>query len=298
MAEDGSHSLDLCACPFGKPQQYISLFLSSSPLFFLSLLLIIITIILSHCLQANHYQNTHYSHLLSTILFSILFLIFILESTMTTYVEQYFLYGDVGTDMPLPGSLETLVGYADLTAGAAIVFAALILLSLVAGYWETLSPFVFTAAKQFILSPIQAVLSLLGQYASEFFYGCWCYECRYALRERLTRWVVDSHLYRLVSTVANWHFSGNRPLATLCCLSGTYVGGLIMYTTLLIPGTRYFSGLVDGWNVEVQSPLTASNLTSYPSGDGEIDHFYPIVFVAITVSQYCTITFPKLLPSS
>lgn len=327
MAEDGSHSLDLCACPFGKPQQYISLFLSSSPLFFLSLLLIIITIILSHCLQANHYQNTHYSHLLSTILFSILFLIFILESTMTTYVEQYFLYGDVGTDMPLPGSLETLVGYADLTAGAAIVFAALILLSLVAGYWETLSPFVFTAAKQFILSPIQAVLSLLGQYASEFFYSCWCYECRYALRERLTRWVVDSHLYRLVSTVANWHFPGNRPFATLCCLSGTYVGGLTMYTTLLIPGTRYFSGLVGGWNVEVQSPhcpsaisryylntqmsrrhlseayyclgeksglklhaLTASNLTSYLSGDGEIDHFYPIVFVAITVLLAIAVT--------
>lgn len=246
---------------------------------------------------------------------------------MTTYVEQYFLYGEVGTDMPLSGSLETLVGYADLTAGAAIVFAALILLSLMAGYWETLSPFVFTAAKQFIFSPIQAVLSLLGQYASEFFYGCWCYECRYALRERLTRWVVDRHLYRLVSTVANWHFPGNRPLATLCRLSGTYVGGLIMYTTLLIPGTRYFSGLVDGWNVEVQSPhcpsaisryylntqlsrrhlseayyclgeksglklhaLTASNLNSYFSGDGEIDHFYPIVFVAITVLLAIAVT--------
>lgn len=220
--------------------------------------------------------------------------------------------------MPLPGSLETLVGCADLTAGAAIVFAALILFSLVAGYWETLSPVVFTAAKKFVLSPTQTVSSLLGQYASEFFYGC--YECRYALRERLTRWIVDSHPYRLVSTVVNWHFPWNRPLATLCRLSGTYIVGLTMYTTLLIPGTRYSSGIIDGWNAGVQSPhcpsaisryylntrlsrrhlseayyclgeksglrlhtLTVSNLNSYLTGNGEIDHFYPIAFVAITV---------------
>lgn len=239
---------------------------------------------------------------------------------MTTYAEQYFLYGEIGAYMPLPGSLETLVGYADLTAGAAIVFAALILFSLVAGYWETLSPVVFTAAKKFVLSPTQTVSPLLGQYASEFFYGCWCHECRYALRERLTRWIVDSYPYRLVSTAVNWHFPWNRPLATLCRLSGTYIVGLTMYTTLLIPGTRYSSGLIDGWNAGVQSShcpsaisryylntrlsrrhlseayyclgeksglrlhtLTVSNLNSYLTGNGEIDHFYPIAFVAITV---------------
>lgn len=239
---------------------------------------------------------------------------------MTTYVEQYFLYGEIGSDMPLPGSLETLVGYADLTAGGAIVFAALILFSLVAGCWETLSPVVFTAAKKFVLSPTQTVSSVLGQYASEFFYGCWCHECRYAIRERLTRWIVGSHPYRLVATVVNWHLPWNRPLATLCRLSGTYIVGLTMYTTLLIPGTRCFSGLIDGWNAEVQSShcpsaisryylntrlsrrhlseayyclgeksglrlhtLTVSNLNSYLTGDGEIDHLYPIAFVAITV---------------
>lgn len=316
MAEDGSHSLDLRACPFGKPQITFSAhFLSPLPLSSTSLS--------SPSSSRIAYKQTIIKTPIITIFFLLIILFFstfILESTMTTYVEQYFLYGEVGTDMPLPGSLETLVGYADLTAGAAIVFAELILFSLVAGYWETLSPFVFTAAKKFVLSPIQAVSSLLGQYASEFFYGCWCHECRYALKERLTKWIIDSHPYRLASTVVNWHFPWNRPLATLCRLFGTYIVGLTVYTTLLIPGTRYFSGLVDGWDAEVQSPycpnaisryylntrlsrrhlseayyclgeksglrlhtLTVSNLDSYLSGDGEIDHFYPIVFVTITV---------------
>lgn len=239
---------------------------------------------------------------------------------MTSHVEQYFLYGEVGIEMPLPGSLETLIGYADLTAGAAIVFAALILFSLVAGCWETLSPFLLTAAKKFILYPIQAVSSLLRQYALEFFCGCWCHECRYALRERLTRWIVDSHPYRLASTVFDWHFPWNRPLATLCRLSGTYISCLTVYTTLLIPGVRYLSGIVDGWIAEVQSPhcpsaiskyylnerlsrrhfseayyclgeksglrlhgLTVGNWNLHLNGDGEIDHFYGIAFVATTV---------------
>lgn len=246
---------------------------------------------------------------------------------MTTHLEQLFLYGEIETDAPLPEPLMTLIAYADLTAGSAIIFAAVILLSLLIACWGTLSFLISTSAKKFVLSPIQIVISLLSCYLLELFRLLSSCDDRHtalsSLKERLTRLVTDSRPYRLSSTIFDWYFPWNRPLATCCRLFGTYVCGLTVCTSLVIPATRYLSGLVDGWYSEMQSlycpgaiskyyldqrlcrrglatayycfgekaglrlqTLTMSDwqlLNRLLSDDGEIDHYHAIIIVASAV---------------
>ena len=186
---------------------------------------------------------------------------------MTSYMEQYFLYGDIGMEEPLPSPLTTLIAYSDLTAGAAIIFAAIVLLSLVIGCWGTLCSFVSTGTKKFVLPPIQAILPLLCWYMVEFAYILWHCGFRHAswpaLSGRLTRWIADSRAYRLAVAVVDWSLPKNRPLAALCRLIGAYGTGLMVYSSLLVPAARCVSGLVDGWNAHVQSPYCPGAISRY-----------------------------------
>ncbi|ODM15026.1 hypothetical protein SI65_09521 [Aspergillus cristatus] len=173
---------------------------------------------------------------------------------MTTPFEQLFLWGEIEQDPPFPEFLMNIVVYADLTAGSAIVLATLILLTLVMAAWETISFLICAGSKKFVKSPIKTALSLLGCYTLETFRLLLFRDDGLAtLRQRFTSWMVDSRPYRLASSVVDWYFPLNRPIAASFRLFVTWVCGLTMYTNVLLPAARCLHGVVDGWNADIHS---------------------------------------------
>lgn len=239
---------------------------------------------------------------------------------MTTYVEQLFLHGEVDTEAPLPDPLTTFLTYADLTPTAATVFAAAILLSLLIACWGTVYTFISTSAKTFIFSPLRAVIALLWWYAQGLI-GIRFRDIDNAAlsapRQHLNQWILDSRPYRIASTIIEWHFFFDRPITTACRLFGTYIGVLALYTSLLNHATHYLEGVYNGWNAYEQSSYCPEAISNYylaydhlsrrhlheayyclgeKTGfslqtldtnhllrdDGEINHFYALVFATST----------------
>lgn len=238
---------------------------------------------------------------------------------MTTYVEQLFLHGEVDTEAPLPDPLTTFLNYADLTPAAATIFAAAILLSLLIACWSTIYTIISTSAKTFIFSPLRAVIALLSWYVQGLI-GLRSRNIDNAALptpgQRLNQWIFDSRPYRIASTIIKWHFPFDRPIATACRLFGTYIGILALYASLLHPATHYLGGVYDGWNAYEQSSYCPEAISSYHLAydhlsrrhvheayyclgektglslqaldtnhlrdDGEITHFYALVFATST----------------
>lgn len=183
---------------------------------------------------------------------------------MTTPFEQVFLWGEVEPDPPFPEVLMNIIAYADLTAGSAIVLATLILLTLVLASWETISFCICTGSNKFIISPIRTAFPLLGCYALEFLRLLLSRDDALAiLRERFTKWIMDSRPYRVTSAIVEWYFPFNRPIAASCRLFATWVVGLTLYTSVLAPAARYLSGVVNGWNSDIPSFYCPGAISRY-----------------------------------
>ncbi|EYE95228.1 uncharacterized protein EURHEDRAFT_455981 [Aspergillus ruber CBS 135680] len=173
---------------------------------------------------------------------------------MTTPFEQVFLWGEVEPDPPFPEALMNIIAYADLTAGSAIILATLILFTFVLASWEITSLYICTGSNKFIASPTKTVFSLLRCYALEFLRLLLSRDDALAiLRERFTKWIMDSRPYRITSVIVKWYFPFNCPIAASCRLFATWVFGLTMYTSVLVPAARYLSGVVDSWNSDIHS---------------------------------------------
>lgn len=173
---------------------------------------------------------------------------------MTTPFEQVFLWGEVEPDPPFPEALMNIIAYADLTAGSAIILATLILFTFVLASWEITSLYICTGSNKFIASPTKTVFSLLRCYALEFLRLLLSRDdALEILRERFTKWIMDSRPYRITSVIVKWYFPFNCPIAASCRLFATWVVGLTMYTSVLVPAARYLSGVVDSWNSDIHS---------------------------------------------
>ncbi|PYH93617.1 hypothetical protein BO71DRAFT_478110 [Aspergillus ellipticus CBS 707.79] len=136
---------------------------------------------------------------------------------MSTPVEQLFLYGQV-----LEPEFLDVLGYLDLTAGAAGAFAAVILFAIVGVFWKTLAFGIFTGARQ-LISLVRAL-------------------CRDGVKDPIG----SCQLSRLVSAVVSWYFPFNHPTVTICRLWGTCVGATGAYFAILLPGFHHLSGLAGG----------------------------------------------------
>lgn len=234
---------------------------------------------------------------------------------MTTPFEQVFLWGDVEPDPPFPEALMNIVAYADLTAGSAILLATLILLTLVMLSWETISYCICTGSNKFIVSPMKITLSLLGCCVLELLRLPLSRDDALAiLRERLTKWTVDSRPYRATSVIVEWYFPFNRPIIASCRFFATWIFGLATYKSALVPVarnsdihsfhcpsaiSRYYLGhqiswraLYEGYHLlgeriglNILEDLIASDwqlLSRLLNDDGEIDHYHAII-VAVSV---------------
>ncbi|OJJ85916.1 uncharacterized protein ASPGLDRAFT_33840 [Aspergillus glaucus CBS 516.65] len=183
---------------------------------------------------------------------------------MATPFEQVFLWGEVEPDPPFPEALMNIIAYADLTAGSAIILATLILLTLVLASWETISFCICAGSNKFIASPIKTAMSLLGCYALESIRLLLSRDdALEILRERFTKWIMDSRPYHVTSAIVEWYFPFNRPIIASCRLFATWVCGLTMYISVLVPAARYLSGVVDGWSSDIHSFHCPSAMSRY-----------------------------------
>lgn len=164
---------------------------------------------------------------------------------MTTSVEQMFLYGEVDLEYPAPSGILALLGYADLTAGGAIVLALIILTSLI---WADLAPWISLAGVQHVVSPVKALASgarsLVMQLAAAHSVG----ELQATLRPYFHR-VLYSVVARVLGCLAplRWCCPPNRPLAMKAArLSASFVVCTTAYFGFLLPASRYLSGASAG----------------------------------------------------
>ncbi|RMJ28524.1 hypothetical protein PHISP_00571 [Aspergillus sp. HF37] len=167
---------------------------------------------------------------------------------MTTPVEQMFLYGEVDLEYPAPSGILALLGYADLTAGGAIVLALLILIGLIVNHSTALAPWISLAGVQHVVSRVKALAfgahSLVMQLAAARSVG----ELQATLRLNLHR-VLYAVVARLLGCLAplKWCCPPNRPLATTAArLSTSFVVCTAAYFGFLLPVSRYLSGVSAG----------------------------------------------------
>lgn len=177
-----------------------------------------------------------------------------LPSTMTSHVEMYFLYGEAYDETAPVTRVEAWISqfaYADLTTGAALSFALVTLLGVMALFWEDLAPWISAVAKR-LVSPILAVVAA----ASSLVMQLVSIRSRQELGTIVQGWVkqpiVDCRLVRLVSAVVSWWFPSNQPLTTVCRLAGSFVCGMTAYVWLFFPLSQFLSGFAGGLVTETK----------------------------------------------
>lgn len=147
----------------------------------------------------------------------------------------------------------TLIAYADLTAGSALIFAAVVLSSFIITYWTAflqLVSLISTGIRRLVVVSETTVWALIG----------WIMQLRSkearldarnillrALMERLATCISKSCVYKLATAVYDWHVPANRPFVTLLRLFGTYCSSLVVWVNFLRPATSYLFGLFDVW---------------------------------------------------
>ncbi|QRD82117.1 integral membrane protein [Aspergillus flavus] len=133
---------------------------------------------------------------------------------MTSPAEQMFLFGEIID--PGPISVLALFGYADLTAGSAIIFATITISAYIASDWKFLSPWI-SALLTAVVRPIRAVVVdtswVLMQLAAVRSLDDVFTTLR-NLEDGVKSRIVESRPSRSVCVVVNWYFPFNRPLAT------------------------------------------------------------------------------------
>ncbi|PIG90307.1 integral membrane protein [Aspergillus arachidicola] len=162
---------------------------------------------------------------------------------MTSPAEQMFLLGEIIDFEPISGL--ALFGYADLTAGSAIIFAAITISTYIASDWKVLNPWI-SALLTAVIRPIRAVVVgiswLLMQLAAVRSLDDVFTTLR-NLEDGAKSRIVESRLSRFVSAVVNWYFPFNRPLATVCRLSLSFICGTTTVYGLLLPAAWHVFGL-------------------------------------------------------
>ncbi|KAH2663892.1 hypothetical protein KXV79_002579 [Aspergillus fumigatus] len=173
---------------------------------------------------------------------------------MTSHVEMYFLYGEAYDETAPVTRVEAWISqfaYADLTTGAALSFALVTLLGVMALFWEDLAPWISAVAKR-LVSPILAVVAA----ASSLVMQLVSIRSRQELGTIVQGWVkqpiVDCRLVRLVSAVVSWWFPSNQPLTTVCRLAGSFVCGMTAYVWLFFPLSQFLSGFAGGLVTETK----------------------------------------------
>ncbi|KAE8354501.1 hypothetical protein BDV28DRAFT_80664 [Aspergillus coremiiformis] len=163
---------------------------------------------------------------------------------MTSPAEQMFLFGEIIDSEPVSGL--ALLGYADLTGGSAIIFATITTSAYIASDWKDLSPWILALLRA-VVRPIRAVVLgicwLVMQLAAARSLTDVFHTLR-TLKDGVKSRIFESRLRRLASAVVNWYFPFNRPLATVCRLSLSFIGGMIAVYGLLLPAVWHVSGLI------------------------------------------------------
>ncbi|KAE8151175.1 hypothetical protein BDV25DRAFT_153027 [Aspergillus avenaceus] len=164
---------------------------------------------------------------------------------MTSPTEQMFLFGDVIDTAP-PSGLE-LLGYADLTAGSAIILATIIISTLLLSFWKDLTYCMSTIVKTVVDSVATILLGawwLIQKIAAiRTFYDL--IGLLYMINDGIKKLMMNSPPGQLLSAIIAWYFPFNSPLATLCRLALSFVCGNIAYSSLLVPVYWYVQGFGD-----------------------------------------------------
>ncbi|KAK6838618.1 hypothetical protein RU639_000746 [Aspergillus parasiticus] len=164
---------------------------------------------------------------------------------MTSPAEQMFLFGEIID--PEPSSGLALFGYADLTAGSAIIFATITIPAYIVSDWKVLSPWISALLTTVFVRPIRAVVVgtswLLMQLAAVRSLDDVFTTLR-NLEDGVKSRIVESRLSRFVCAVVNWYFPFNRPLATVCRLSPSFICGTTTVYGLSLPAAWHVFGLV------------------------------------------------------
>lgn len=152
---------------------------------------------------------------------------------MTSPAEQMFLFGEIID--PGPISVLALFGYADLTAGSAIIFATINISAYIASNWKFLSPWI-SALLTAVVRPIRAVVVdtswVLMQLAAVRSLDDVFTTLR-NLEDGVKSRIVESRPSRSVCVVVNWYFPFNCPLATVCRLSLSFICATTVYGLFL-----------------------------------------------------------------
>ncbi|GAB1195001.1 hypothetical protein APSETT444_004253 [Aspergillus pseudonomiae] len=163
---------------------------------------------------------------------------------MTSPAEQVLLFGGI-IDPELVSGLA-LFGYADLTAGSAIIFATITIFAYIASDWKVLSSWIsalLTAVVRSIRAVVLGISWLLMQLAAVRPLADIFTTLR-TLEDTVKSRIIENRLSRLVSAVVDWYFPFNHPLATVCRLSLSFICGTTVMYDLLLPAAWHVSGLV------------------------------------------------------
>ncbi|PWY78352.1 integral membrane protein [Aspergillus heteromorphus CBS 117.55] len=166
---------------------------------------------------------------------------------MSTSAEQLFLYGEVLE--PEFHSVVDLLGHLDLTAGAAGVFAAMILLTFLGVLWQEVIFCISTGVKH-LVSLVRAVVSGARWFVQSVTAARSPGKMYAMYRDGAKFPFCDWPLCRLVYAVVCWCFPSDRPMMSACRLWGTFLCVTGVYFALLLPGLHQVSGIAGGLGPE------------------------------------------------
>lgn len=177
-----------------------------------------------------------------------------------------FLYGFVDHQDPYPTGLVALLAYADLTAGGALVFALIVITSMIINFWDDLAPWISPAVSQLVVSPVRVLVSGACSFVMQL-------AAVRSVRELKTTLLVNLHwiLYPIIVGLYHclvplrWFCPPNRPQATVGRLGGAFLVSTIGISGFLLPIYQFLYGIAAGLVEESreQSPLCLDMLSWY-----------------------------------
>ncbi|KAL4785267.1 hypothetical protein BJX76DRAFT_356288 [Aspergillus varians] len=199
---------------------------------------------------------------------------------MATVAEQLFLFGEVLEPEPLTGVLAVLE-YADLMLAGSLTFALIIILTIIAACWESITPMAVREAKQLpraIAGPVLKVGWLLKQLLSVRSYTE-LDTLLYKVKAMMVMAILQGLPGRFLSAMGGWYFPFNRPQLTIIRLGCTFIGYMIVDSFLLSSLSLYLIIIRNALSDLV--PSTKSYSLDTPA---DILHLEAIAFVAILFS--------------
>ncbi|KAL5360452.1 hypothetical protein BJX96DRAFT_175308 [Aspergillus floccosus] len=164
---------------------------------------------------------------------------------MTSPAEQIFLFG---VAEPEPATDLAKLFIIDLTAESSLIVGAMVLLTLIFGFWDSFKHLLWWIHKKFLF-PILKLIYGITWFTIQLSMVRSLYELHLVLKWAKISVILSRNTLggRIIKPIWDWYFPSNKPLHSISRVLPTIILFTAMYKSSIRPAYWYFSGFVTGF---------------------------------------------------